>query len=198
MRSRKWKVSVGIGAAVLVAGGVAGVAGIAGAEPTVKSKTFVDGFDALTDDFNDHEREAGVLCDGCDNSQDNDLVLLWQSLLASQNYLIVGDIDGDFGPETAAATARWQEVQGLEATGEVDRATWGRMDDGLHREDGDGSGRVIYGDLSDGYVTFERAEGDGAYTLVGVADDDGGVMVNGNKAERIELFEETIELERIQ
>lgn len=196
MRNRKWRVVGGIGAAALIVGGVAGVAGIAGAEPTAKSTTFVDGFESLTDDFNDHEREAGVLCEGCDNSQDTDLVLLWQSILASHNYLIVGDIDGDFGSQTAEATARWQEVNGLKADGEVGQETWSFIDDRLHWEDGEGEGRVVYGDLSDGYVTFERTQGgDGGYKFDTVADDDGGALVNANDAGRIELFDETIKLE---
>ncbi|ADD42380.1 hypothetical protein [Stackebrandtia nassauensis] len=65
----------------------------------------------------------------------------------------------------------------------------------MHWEDGEGKGRVIYGDLSDGYVTFKRVEGgDGRYTFESVADDDGGALVNANYAKRIQLFDETITL----
>ena len=195
MRNRKIKLAVGIGSAVLVAGGVAGFAGLANADPSAQSKTYVDGFDGLTDDFSDNADEAGVLCEGCDNSQDTDLVLMWQSILASHNYLLVGDIDGDFGKATAEATREFQEVNGLEADGEVGDATWDLVDDRLHWSTEEDDLTVIYGDLSDGYVTFYK-DFDGVYRFETVADDDGGVLVNASGAEKIQLFEETITLEK--
>lgn len=41
--------------------------------------------------------------------------------------LVHADPDGDFGPLTAAAVAKWQKRHGVKATGVVDTATWAAM-----------------------------------------------------------------------
>lgn len=70
------------------------------------------GFGNVDDDFNDHQREVGVLCEGRENSSGTDLVTMWQSILAADGYLTAEQVDGYFGPDTAAATAGWKENVG--------------------------------------------------------------------------------------
>lgn len=195
--NRAWKLAAGTIGAALVVGGVAGVAGIAGAEPAAKSTTFVDGFDKFTDDFNDHEREVGVLCDGCDNSQGTDLVVLWQSILVSHDLLAIDDVDGYFGPDTAKATAAWQQEFGLPETGEVAQDSWAAADDRL--SDGD---RVEYRgkETADavGYVGFNRSRiegGDGSYQFLDLGDPSGNFVENTSETNYIELSKLTIKLE---
>ena len=50
-----------------------------------------------------------------------------QRMLARLGYLTDSDVDGNFGPRTAAAVRRFQLASGLRATGEVDEATFERL-----------------------------------------------------------------------
>ncbi|ADD41425.1 peptidoglycan-binding domain-containing protein [Stackebrandtia nassauensis] len=195
MRNRKLKVAVGVGAVALIAGGVAGIAGIAGADPTNKSVEFVDGFGNINDDWNDHEREADVLCEDCDNSSGTDLVVLWQSVLVADGYLAsVADIDGEFGADTAEATAEWQGDNELDPTGEVDQATWATADDFL--EPGDDGATVSYVGTDEGSVLFTRTDDlDGAYALQSVTNGDGEEVQPESQDDRIWLFDSTISFE---
>ncbi|ADD41423.1 peptidoglycan-binding domain-containing protein [Stackebrandtia nassauensis] len=192
MRNRKRKIAMGVGAAALVVGGVAGVAGIASADPGTKAVEYVDGFGNVNDDFNDHQREAGVLCDGCENSSDTDLVTLWQSILASDGYLGLDEIDGDFGAATADATAAWQGDNELDPTGEVDQATWATADDYL--ELGDNGYDVFYPGDEQGGVNLERDPDDGTYDLLDVTDPAGATYANASGEGYIWIFEESIKL----
>lgn len=193
MRKRNRKIVLGVGATALVLGGVAGVAGIATADPSVNAVDIVDGFGDVNDDFNDHEREAGVLCDGCENSNDTDLVTLWQSILVADGYLPGDEADGDFGKGTAKATAAWQGDNELDATGEVDQATWATADDFLEIAD-DGYSVVYPGD-GDGAVTMERDPDEGEYMLFDVTDAEGAMWEPSGTDGHIWLFKETFTLE---
>ncbi|WP_143229689.1 peptidoglycan-binding domain-containing protein [Actinophytocola xanthii] len=100
----------------------------------VTGSSFVDGAGALTDDFGDHRGELGnSLCNGCADSFNTDLVVLWQAILVSEGFLGYNDLDGQFGPRTAAATRSWQGlyIGGSGVDGEVGNQTWSRADDFL-------------------------------------------------------------------
>lgn len=56
-------------------------------------------------------------------SGDADWVRYLQGLLV-QNYGYQLDVDGDFGPATAAAVRDFKQRQGLDASSQVDQATW--------------------------------------------------------------------------
>ncbi|ADD41424.1 peptidoglycan-binding domain-containing protein [Stackebrandtia nassauensis] len=183
MRNRKWKVAVGIGAAALIAGGVVGVAGFANAENPARAAKFVDGFGKVTDDFSDHAKEVGALCDGCGNSRGTDLVLLWQSILAADGYLPGSEIDGYFGDRTAEATKEWQSDHDLDSDGRVGSKTWAAADDNMN-VDSDGSVYYFGGDEElGGFLTFARDEDKGNYDLirVGVYDDASWDDTSGSK-----------------
>jgi peptidoglycan hydrolase-like protein with peptidoglycan-binding domain len=96
------------------------------------SSSFVDGDGTLTDDWGEQFGELGnSLCYGCGNSNNTDIVVLWQSILAAEELLTLGDIDGQFGPKTRDATIAWQKRYELSADGKVGDATWGKADDRL-------------------------------------------------------------------
>ncbi|ADD41422.1 peptidoglycan-binding domain-containing protein [Stackebrandtia nassauensis] len=193
MRNRKWKIAAGIGAAALIVGGVAGVAGLANADPTAKSTTFVDGFGNINDDWSDNHREAGVLCDGCDNSQGTDLVHLWQAILAADGYLTDEQIDGYFGPATAKATKQWKADRGLTANGRVGNGSWTLADDYLEPDPELGDEYPIYNGETDGNVQFGRAtDATGAYRMNVVVTSEGYEMFNSSYEQGVQLFEETV------
>jgi peptidoglycan hydrolase-like protein with peptidoglycan-binding domain len=148
-------------------------AGTANAVPGnsgVYGTTFVDGAGALTDDFGDHYSELGhSLCNGCADSSNTDLVLMWQSILVAEGLLPESGIDGDFGPKTASATVNWQKRYGIGADGRVGNQTWSKADDRLvWRWDG-WSYEVYYDATGNGSVSFLRGnedfQDDGAYEI---------------------------------
>lgn len=57
-----------------------------------------------------------------------DDVMVWQGLLYAKGFDPKG-LDGGFGPNTTAATERFQEAIGLAPNGNADRYTWARMFD---------------------------------------------------------------------
>ena len=197
MRSLKWKLVVATGAAALIAGGVTGFADIAAASPATTSIKYVDGFGDVNDDFNDHEREVGVLCDGCDNSTRTDLVVVWQSILASEGHLTGDQVDGTFGAQTTKATKKWQRANDLEQSGEVDQATWARADNNLSVVDEeDGDSYVEYLSItSDGAVSFKRLE-DGTYHLLSLYDQE-NKLNNVNSDKNLSLFGITVTFEAV-
>lgn len=154
------------------------------------------GIGNVDDDFNDHQREVGVLCEGRENSSGTDLVTMWQSILAADGYLTADQIDGYFGPDTAAATAGWKEYVGLEPTGEVDQSVWATADDNLKVvSEGDYTGIEYVSPEDGGTVSFARVVGGkGNYKLLNV-DLEGTELENTNQAS-IELFDATIALEK--
>src|SRR5688500_2986827 len=90
----------------------------------VYSDSFVDGGGSLTDDWGEHYDElGGSLCWGCGNSQNRDLVLMWQAVLFADGYFYsTSDIDGDFGPVTRDATRAWEYDHGTTVNGAVGRS----------------------------------------------------------------------------
>lgn len=195
-RNRILKLVLGVAAAAAVAAGSIGLAGAASAEPNAKSTTYVDGFGVLTDDWSDHYDEVGALCSGCDNSQEKDLVLLWQSVLAVDGYLPLDDVIGYFGPKTAKATKEWQADRGLDDIGEVDEATWSKADDKLAWDEGDPGTMPIYGVDGESSIGFERSDDrEGRYMLRYVDLASGESLTNSNEAHYIEMSKMTIELE---
>ena len=167
-------------AAVAIAVGLTTmIAGPAQAHRDSYSTSFVDGGGAINDDWGDHDNElGGDLCQGCANSSNTDLVILWQSVLAAEGLLSHSGIDGSFGSGTKAATERWQERYGISSDGRVGPNTWDKADDRLTwtstgvslRYDGWGtSGKInfVRGNSAEG-----TPYGDGSYTMYSVGDDD--------------------------
>ncbi|HEX8630275.1 MAG TPA: peptidoglycan-binding domain-containing protein [Catenuloplanes sp.] len=72
-------------------------------------------------------RANHTICQTCAVRSGN-IVRLWQSMLWADRY--VGDstafIDGSFGPDTRAATIRWQRAHGLTGDGSVGPDTWSK------------------------------------------------------------------------
>jgi peptidoglycan hydrolase-like protein with peptidoglycan-binding domain len=63
---------------------------------------------------------AATYVDGANTLNNTDLVLMWQAVLYSENYLNAADLDGYFGPRTDDATERWQaDAGGLQVDGWV-------------------------------------------------------------------------------
>jgi hypothetical protein len=139
--------------------------------------TFVDGDGTLTDDWGEQFGELGnSLCYGCGNSSNTDIVVLWQSILASEHLLDLSETDGDFGPRTRDATITWQKRYGLSADGMVGDATWSKADD-LLVWNSSGT-RVSYDSSRVGRVDFHRGDSSkyrdgGAYHLHLVSRGDG-------------------------
>jgi hypothetical protein len=136
--------------------------------------TFVDGADTLTDDWGDHFGELGnALCNGCADSLNNDLVVMWQAVLFTEGFLSESGMDGDFGPNTANATKSWQSRFGLAADGRVGATTWAKADDRLHWIGGGTNWAVEYFSSATGRsLIFSRGSNDrqdgGAYSMDGV------------------------------
>lgn len=162
--------------------------------------TFVDGADKLTDDFGDHFDELGhSLCNGCADSN-TDLVLMWQSILAAEGLISLSEIDGSFGPATAAATKKWQTRYGLTADGWVGDATWNKADDRLYWDGIEWQEAAIYRATGDGSVSFLRGNSDspskpadgGAYEITGVERGSDGRWFGGTT--RIQFHQRTIKV----
>jgi Putative peptidoglycan binding domain len=143
--------------------------------------SFVDGADALTDDWGDHYGELGNdLCNGCADSMNSDLVLMWQAILYVEGFLTSSGLDGDFGPNTANATKSWQTRYRVTADGRVGAATWAKADDQLYwypisdgwmvRYRSSATGRSL--EMSRG--SSDRQDG-GAYSLYGTTNSYGDV-----------------------
>lgn len=192
MSKRRWKLGLGILAASLSTLLAVGPAHAAyAANSGAYSTTFVDGGGTLTDDFGDHYEELGnSLCYGCGNSSNTDIVVLWQSILAAEDFLDLGDIDGQFGPATRTATIAWQKRYGLTADGMVGNGTWSRADDRLVWLS---SANVVYsGSHQSGAVSFFRGDSSkntdsGAYKLAAVHQYDsvknmGGTRIHFNSS----------------
>lgn len=188
MTSRTWTIAVVATATIVAVGGGAGWA--AADDLGIAAKTYVDGVDLVTDDFNDHVRElGGPLCDGCDNSDDTDLVVLWQSILVTDGFLATENpIDGYFGPDTKRATAMWQDHFGVEQTGKADAASWAEASSHLTAN----QGTVYYGNPGAGEIRFTRNV-DASYTFNKMLVPGYGEFVNEG-GDRIEFYERTVEL----
>ncbi|MGH8881768.1 MAG: peptidoglycan-binding protein, partial [Stackebrandtia sp.] len=184
----KWKFIAAAAVAVTAVGGTAAWA--AADDAGTEASDYVDGLDAVTDDFTDHARElGGPLCDGCDNSDNTDLVVMWQAILVTDGFLATEDpMDGYFGPDTKRATAMWQDEFGVEQTGEVDADTWAEASSHL-TQTGD---TVYYAKDGAGETRFTRHD-DGTYTLNKVLIPGKSELVNEG-GERIEFYTRTVEL----
>lgn len=162
----------------MILAGVLGFAGTAAADPSnsgVDSPRLVDGFGVLTDDWGDHFSDLGnSLCNGCADSFNTDTVMMWQAILASEGFLPVSEIDGQFGPITANATRQWQTRYQIGVDGQVGNETWTRADEWLRQVLVGGRIHVRYDAVGSGYVTFFRGNENagaldgGAYQLVDV------------------------------
>jgi peptidoglycan hydrolase-like protein with peptidoglycan-binding domain len=135
--------------------------------------TFVDGAGEIRDDFGDHYGEIGLICYGCANSWNTDIVVMWQAILWAEELLGSSDIDGMFGPKTRDATKAWQSRFGLTADGLVGNATWRAADDRLSWSNYNINNIVSYRAKKhyNSTVTFRRGNRDikpfeGAYQLL--------------------------------
>jgi peptidoglycan hydrolase-like protein with peptidoglycan-binding domain len=192
MSKKRWKLGFGLLAAGLSTLLTVGPAHAAyAANSGAYSTSFVDGGGILTDDFGDHYAELGnSLCYGCGNSSNTDIVVLWQSILAAEDFLDLDDIDGQFGPATRTATIAWQQRYRLSADGMVGNDTWRRADDRLAWVS---SRQITYtGSHQSGAVTFFRGDSSkttdsGAYKLAAVwqydiAQNMGGTRIHFNSS----------------
>jgi putative peptidoglycan binding protein len=177
--------------------GVLAFTGTAGAAPGnsgAYGTSFVDGADAVTDDWGDHFGELGnSLCNGCADSWNTDLVMMWQSILVSEGLLGTGDIDGQFGPRTASATRSWQTRYGIGIDGQVGTQTWSKADDFLYWRTGS---ELVYIGWNGGEVVFFRGNENvnrdsGAYEMV-YALAPGGPYRFFNTGTRIQFYSKTI------
>ncbi|MFF3691406.1 peptidoglycan-binding protein [Streptomyces sp. NPDC002187] len=175
------------------------LAGTANAVPGnsgVYGTTFVDGGGILTDDFGDHYSELGnSLCNGCADSRNTDLVVMWQSILVAEGLLPASGIDGSFGPNTAAATAKWQRLYGIDDDGWVGNETWTKADDRLRWLHYNDSYEVYYDGKGSGGVYFLRGDetyqDDGAYLLTVAQQPDLGYnFFHGG--DRIQYYQRTV------
>ncbi|AXL90515.1 peptidoglycan-binding protein [Streptomyces sp. CB09001] len=174
---KRWK----IGLAAL-ASGMATVLAVVPAQAAYSQNSgaygtsFVDGAGSLTDDFGDHFDELGnSLCNGCGESSNTDIVMLWQSILVSEHLLDFQDVDGYFGSQTKAATIKWQQRHGLDDDGMVGDATWSKADDRLRWS---GSSVRYSSGGPFGFVEFHRGDSSkyhdgGAYHLHKIMQGDG-------------------------
>ncbi|MFJ8787359.1 peptidoglycan-binding protein [Streptomyces sp. NPDC102476] len=105
---------------MLAAGGLASTAHAS------VSQGGVYGVDAVTDDWGDE----GPL--STTSNSHNSVVGLWQAVLAADGYLPSADVDCSFGPQTKAATIKWQDDHNLGADGIVGPLTFGKADNYLY------------------------------------------------------------------
>lgn len=162
-------------------------------------ETFVDGGDLVDDDWGDHAAEIGNLCSGCANSNNKDIVVMWQAILYAEELLNANEIDGIFGPRTRSATIALQRRYGITADGIVGNQTWSAVDN-----------RLFHGDVvtniyayralvhSNSTVTFRRGNRsippfEGAYQLLQVNPVNGRPQVHfNNSTHRISLVSRTL------
>lgn len=132
--------------------------GTAAANPSnggVFGSSFADGDGSLNDDWQDHRSELGnSLCYGCADSWNTDLVVLWQTILVSEELLPPSGIDGQFGPRTRDATKAYQSRYGLSVDGMVGNQTWSKADDFLYWQSAINA--VIYIGWNGGNVVLQR------------------------------------------
>ncbi|MGW1067148.1 peptidoglycan-binding domain-containing protein [Streptomyces aureus] len=162
----------------------------------VTGTSFVDGADALTDDWGDHYAELGnSLCNGCADSNNTDLVIMWQAILYAEGLLPKSGIDGQFGPSTEAATRTWQGRHQIGVDGSVGNQTWTKADDSLEWVT---SNIVRYqGWNQSGTVDFLRGSAtnhNGAYQLLGAEPNGVGndSASFSNSSHRIQFYSETL------
>lgn len=115
--------------------------------------------------------------------------------MVAEDTLALEGMDGEFGADTAKATATWQEDNGLEPTGQVDKQSWALADDNLSRTEGEGA--VYYeGADESARMEFDRVDGeDNAYMFIEMWDVGGAAMVPSGGASYIKLFEKTFTME---
>ena len=156
----------------------------------VYGTTFVDGAGSLTDDFGDHFSELGhSLCNGCSDSWNTDIVVMWQAILAAEGLIGFSGIDGKFGPGTASATKQWQARYGLTADGWVGDDTWRKADSRMRWTGQEYNATATYDATGDGHISFERGNsyshsdpGDsGAYRVTGLSRGSHGVWLGGTR-----------------
>lgn len=173
-----------------------GFTGAAGAHPSnggLIGTTFLDGAGTLTDDWGDNFAELGnSLCNGCPDSWNTDLVVVWQAILAAEGFLTPAQIDGQFGPITANATRSWQTRYNIGVDGLVGNQTWSAADNRLSSA----GNLVLYrSSVTSGDVGFYRGNenigiDDGAYELVDSFVSIGQYYTFGNT--RVQFFSKTV------
>jgi Putative peptidoglycan binding domain len=98
----------------------------AGLSPLSAGNRIVQGSGSPADDLGDE----ATLCDGCSFWNGN-YAGFWQAILWADGFLASGEVDCEFGPNTATATRNWQSWLGLGVDGVVGPETRGTADNYL-------------------------------------------------------------------
>ncbi|WP_019074222.1 peptidoglycan-binding domain-containing protein [Streptomyces hokutonensis] len=150
MFSKRAKATAGTIAALTAA--VLGLsASPASASGTYSGLAYVYGAGVFADDWGNE----GIV-DQSHNTVSN-ATCLWQKILYADGFLAAGDIDGDFGPQTAAATELWQSVHTTaEPDGSAGQITWTAAGKLLRNSSNTTTGNTVSfynGSLYDFYLT---------------------------------------------
>jgi hypothetical protein len=94
------------------------LAGPAAANGTYSGRAYVYGAGTVLDDLNNE----GVVSQT--TNRVSNATCMWQTILYANGYLPASEVDGAFGPTTAAATKKFQRDKGITADGSAGRNTW--------------------------------------------------------------------------
>lgn len=112
------RIAVPLTAAAVATGVAAALATPAAASNSYNGRAYIYGAGSPKDDLND---------EGAVNESTNtvsNVTCLWQSMLWVDGYLPKSGIDGSFGPQTYAATKKWQTAHGLASDGSAGKLTF--------------------------------------------------------------------------
>ncbi|GIH03814.1 hypothetical protein Rhe02_18810 [Rhizocola hellebori] len=106
--------------------------------PQSTANRIVQGLGDPHDDLNDES----TLCNGCSFANGN-YAGFWQAILWADGYLSASQVDCEFGPITARATANWQRDRQLDDDGVVGKDTRSVAQNFLY-ESGDPNYNLFY------------------------------------------------------
>ncbi|MGW5353796.1 peptidoglycan-binding domain-containing protein [Streptomyces sp. NPDC004031] len=112
------RLAVPLTAAAIALGVATATATPAAASNSYNGHLYIEGSGTPGDDLND---------EGAVNTTTNTVstvTCFWQNILYVDNYLPITGIDGSFGPQTKAATIKWQNDHGLTGDGSAGKATF--------------------------------------------------------------------------
>jgi peptidoglycan hydrolase-like protein with peptidoglycan-binding domain len=142
-----------------VAGTLAAVvaAGVMVATPSHATGAAISGTNDPLDDWGD---EYIVSQTSYNNSN---VTAMWQQILWAEGYLEWADIDCQFGPNTTAASKKWQADHGLDPDGLIGRNTWTvAAQEHLQMVS---PTTLRYNGYADRYINFQRPEAGGNWSM---------------------------------